>query len=363
MQRRRSAGSRASRASRRHRAADIPASGQPAFRQTRRRTSARRNTGKRTQAIAAELDAVGGAGSRDVLLQLDQPAAPSPARSRRPAFPAGRWPRPRGGLYVGGQPRQAGRGGSAPACAIRSALLSSSRNACPSASRPSRIACRETWSSGRTSAIGGSRLRSSPAGHARQSPQSRAADDPVEDRLGLVVERMPDGHGRRARAAAISRSQPYRASRASASKCPARSGRQWPRSKGSPSSPASSSTNAASARAGSPRAPWSRWATESAQAQLRCEMMEHAKQPHAVAAPRDRDHPGCPRTRSAHHAPHPPADFGSMPAQGRPEVVGAWSARFATFMEAIPPVGLRGKGQEPAGTGGKRSPRFRMIGS
>ena len=88
--------------------------------------------------------------------------------------------------------------------------------------RGSRGLCRrETPRSGRTSVTAAPPARAC-AGMPRQAAEPGAADDPVEDRLGLVVAGVADGHGRRPAARATSASQSYRARRASASKWPAR---------------------------------------------------------------------------------------------------------------------------------------------
>ena len=91
------------------------------------------------------------------------------------------------------------------------------------------------------------------------------------------------------------------------------------------------------------------------QPQLRCKMVEHAKQPHAVAAPRDRNHPGCPRAGGA-PALHSPAD--RFEPGGRP---GLGMVTVAVH-EAIVPW-LQEKDQQTAGMGRKRRASFRMIGS
>ena len=135
---------------------DMPASGQPASRQTRRRTSARR---KPEIAAADRAEARPGRGSaiESRPAPVRSRLAPWLVRRRQPACPGERSPRQRGDCIPGPVWEQV----VANPRPVRawSALLASSRKPWPSDPRLVRIACRETESNGRMRMTGGSQLK------------------------------------------------------------------------------------------------------------------------------------------------------------------------------------------------------------
>ena len=274
----------------------MPASGQPAFRQTRRRSSARRKSGSCDQAVAAELDAIAIRGQDGRLLQLAQAVLQRPFRRMcqrsQPHQGLGH-----AGVVLAGQPRQqvvpdpsAGprQVGVAGVLAIR---------------LPQRL---EGFTEFRT-----------------RHREQRA--DQLHRRLA-EPEPAPRGHSRRAREAPCRGRSGAGSSRPGRRACarPPRpiAPRAWavaeqpvvtrtpgvglevPGPRGLPASQVEGQAERAGQvldeRRIRPRRLAPRPVVEvrhrERQAELGRQRVEHAEQPHAVAAPRDRHHPGRPRT-------------------------------------------------------------------
>ena len=175
-----------------------PASGQPARRQASRRTSTR-STGSSSARAGRSRTTRSGPDSSTIPAQPSaRRAAPGPGSSPRRSGPAGPGPRRRPGC-TSRPARGAVRGGSGPGSA-RCRGSSSPRGTpgrSPRGSRGSRPGDAQQGPDQRHA-----RRQSSPRRHPRQPPEPGPPDDPVQDRLRLVVERLPDRHDEAPRACA-----------------------------------------------------------------------------------------------------------------------------------------------------------------
>ncbi len=210
------------------------------------------------------------------------------------------------GVVLGRRAGAAGRGGCGRGSASRSALDASSRQGWPSSPRYARISSRETSSRGRTSSIAGSaasRLRRRDAG---QPARAGAAEDAVQDRLGLVVARVADRHDARA-ARPGDLDQPLVSGAA----------RVGLEVAGAVGLPASQVEGQAERRGqlGHERGVRPRRLAPDAvvqvrhrqpQAGRRRELVQDPQQPDAIPAPRDRDHPRVAQPRERHRASRRP---------------------------------------------------------
>ena len=188
---------------------------------------------------------------------------------------------------------------------VVSALDASSRQGWPSSPEvvPDRL--RATSSSGRTSWISGSAAERPLPRNPRQAARAGAAEDAVQDRLGLVVARVADGHGARpARSGDLESATSYRAA--------ARIGLEMAGAPRLPSAQvegqAERSRQLGHERGVRPRrlAPHAVVEVRDRQPQPRgrSELVQHPQQADAVSAARDGDDPRC---RPAHASATAPA--------------------------------------------------------